>query len=203
MVAAAVVVALAVPVAVPVVFTVRAEPETERALARGAAPFATVRLTVMLSPVFAMVPPPTVLAAVMLLVVRAAGLTELTVKLLVNGHELHESPGGGVPVSDTDMVPLPGVADGVTVQSKVWFAVPVRVGCERSAVLVHPAGRVRVAVRLVHVMFAAELYTKCTVNGWETFMVPSVAPAGDVIARETMFSWRLASVNVTSACMLD
>src|SRR5438094_6416996 len=91
-----------VPVAVPVVFTVRVEGATLLTVARGdAALLATTMLTVMESPVLTSVPPPTVLAAVMLLVVRAAGLTELTVSELEKGHELHVSPpAGGVPVSE-------------------------------------------------------------------------------------------------------
>ena len=109
-----------VPTADAVVFTVRVEGATLLAVARGdAALLATTMLTVIESPVLTSVPPP-VLAAVMLFVVRVAGLTELTVKLLLNGHELHCSPAGGVPVRETDTVPpVTGVAEGVTVQSKV------------------------------------------------------------------------------------
>src|SRR6266481_7245149 len=95
-----------VPVAVPVAFTVRVEGATLVAMARGdAALLATTILTVIESPVLTSVPPPT-LVAVMLLVVRAAGLTELTVKLLVKGHWLHESPAGAVPFTETDMLPF-------------------------------------------------------------------------------------------------
>ena len=108
-----------VAVAVPVVFTVRAEGVTLLAVARGdAALFATTMLTVMESPVLAAVPPPA-LAAVMLFVVSAAGLTELTVKLLVKGHELHVSPVGAVPFTETDMLPFVTVLFAVTIQSKV------------------------------------------------------------------------------------
>ncbi len=104
------------------VFTVRVKGATLLALARGdAALLATTMLTVMESPLLTSVPPGGTgfLAAVMLLMVRAAGLTELTVKLLVNGQLLHVSPVGAVPVTETDMVPLVTMLFGVTVQSKV------------------------------------------------------------------------------------
>ena len=119
MLPAVVVVALQVPVAVPVVFTVRTDPATVRAVARGADPFDAVRLTVTLSFAFAVVPPPTVLAAVILVAVKSAGLTELTVKLLVNGQLLHVSPVGAVPFTETNILKFVTMLFAVTVQLNV------------------------------------------------------------------------------------
>ena len=72
--------------AVPVVPTVKVEAATAFAVARGAAPLATAMLTVMESPDLTIVPPPTVFAAEMLVVLNVAGLTEVTVKLEMDGH---------------------------------------------------------------------------------------------------------------------
>jgi hypothetical protein len=103
--------------AVPLAVTVKAEAATARAVARGGAPFATTMFKVRESPVLAVVPPPTALAAVMLVAVSVAGLTELTVRLLVAGHWLHWSGFATVPFTETDRVPLVvGLADGITVQ---------------------------------------------------------------------------------------
>src|SRR5262245_34075704 len=93
-----------VPAAVPVVFTINNEAAIVFAVARGAAPLATTIVTVMESAALTKGPPPTVFAAVMLVVVSEAGLTEVAVRELETGQELHESPAGGVPVSDTEIV---------------------------------------------------------------------------------------------------
>ena len=74
-----------VPVA-PDAFTVSKEGATVFAVARGAAAFATTIVTVIASPVLAVVPPPTVFAAVMLVTLRDAGFTAVALKLPVAGH---------------------------------------------------------------------------------------------------------------------
>jgi hypothetical protein len=150
MLAAAVPLAPQVAAAVPVVFTVKAEAATVFAVALGAAPFAATIVTVMESPALTRVPPPTVLPAVMLVAVNAAGLTEVTPKFELNGHELQLSPAGAVPFSDTDIVPLArGVEFGVTVQLTVCSTPAVTVLGPKSEDLLHPAGTVRMTVTFV------------------------------------------------------
>ena len=142
--------ALHVATAAPVVLTVKAEAATAFAVARGAASLATTIVTVIESPVLTSVPPPTVLAAVMLVTVNDAGLTDVTVKLEVNGHELQLSPAGAVPLSDTETVPLArGVEFGVTVQLTVCCTPAVTAAGPKLADLLQPAGTVRFAVTFV------------------------------------------------------
>src|SRR5437867_3391877 len=84
-----------------------------------ATPFAPARPTPSAMIIVTVTGPPPLAgfgAAVMLLMLKAAGLTDVTEKFDENGHELQLSPAGAVPVSDTDIVPLArGVPLGVTV----------------------------------------------------------------------------------------
>ena len=133
-----------VALAVPVVLTVSVEAATAFAPARPV-PSATTIVTVTGPPPLAGLG-----AAVMLVMLTEAGLTELTAKLLVVGHWLHWSGFATVPFTETNIVPfVVGLADGVTVQSKVRFAVLEMLRPVRSELLVHPAGTVRAAPTLL------------------------------------------------------
>jgi hypothetical protein len=148
MVPAAVPLAEHVPVA-PEAFTVNNEGATEFAVARGAAAFATTIVTVIASPVFAVVPPPTVFAAVMLEILREAGFTAVALKLPVAGHWLQLSGFATVPFTETEIAPLPGLEGGVTVQSAVRLVVLEILWVAGSALLLHPVGTVNTGPTLV------------------------------------------------------
>ena len=135
------------------------------AVARGATPFAATMVTVIESPVFTTVPPPTVLAAVMVVAVNDAALTDVTEKEPLNGQELHVFPVGGVPVRETDTVPLARAeAEAVTVQVTVCCAPAGTVAEGGSADLLHPDGTLRPAATAVQFPLPVPVYLRVTLN---------------------------------------